>query len=253
MRRLISTLAVCAALSTSLLPLAASAAEPMVDTDTDGLSDTDELVRYHTDPWRADSDGDEHTDGQEVSEGFSPRHLGKKLDEVDSDSDGLNDLMELVLGSDLMNRDTDGDSYPDGDEVRHGYSPTIPEPVQVRKRIEITLKTQRLAYYFGDAKLGEFKVSTGKRSTPTPVGEFKVQWKHPRAWSSSAKLYMPWWMSLGRGYGIHELPEWPGGAKEGANHLGIPVSHGCIRLGVGPAKTLYDWAPEGTQVVIKKE
>lgn len=251
MRRLFSIFLFTAAFSAALVPAVTHAAD--LDSDTDGLSDTEELVRYHTDPLRADSDGDERIDGQEVAEGFSPRHLSKKLDEVDSDSDGLNDLMELVLGSDLLNPDTDGDSYSDGDEMKNGYSPTTPEPRQVRKRIEITLKTQKLAYYFGDVKLGEFKVSTGKRSTPTPTGTFAIQGKNKRAWSSSARLYMPWWMSLGRGYGIHELPEWPGGMKEGANHLGIPVSHGCIRLGVGPAKILYDWAPEGTQVVIKKE
>lgn len=223
------------------------------DRDGDGLTDIEEVTRYHTDPWRVDSDGDTHNDGDEVFSGYSPRHGEKKLSEVDSDNDGLTDEMELAVGSNLMIADTDGDGYSDGDEVLFGYSPTVPEPVQVRKRIEITLKTQKLAYYFGDAKLGEFKVSTGKRSTPTPTGTFAVQWKHARAWSSSAKLYMPWWMSLGRGYGIHELPEWPGGAKEGANHLGIPVSHGCIRLGVGPAKLLYDWAPQGTPVIIKKE
>jgi hypothetical protein len=65
-------------------------------------------------------------------------------------------------------------------------------------------------------------------------------------------LYMPYWMAItpdGK-YGIHELPEWPGGYKEGANHLGRPVSHGCVRLGVGAAKTVYEWASEGTTVVV---
>ena len=46
------------------------------------------------------------------------------------------------------------------------------------------------------------------------------------------------------------LPYWPSGYREGTNHLGIPVSHGCVRLGIGPAKTLYDWAEIGTTVAI---
>ena len=54
----------------------------------------------------------------------------------------------------------------------------------------------------------------------------------------------------GVGHGIHELPEWPSGYKEGEAHLGIPVSHGCVRLGVGPAETMYHWAPIGTIVFI---
>ncbi len=241
-------LAVLVALST---PGSVRAAE--LDRDADGLTDSEELTRYHTDLWAPDSDGDTFLDGDEVFRGFSPRHGDKKLSEVDSDVDGLSDEMELVIGSDLLLADTDGDGFNDGDEVKEGYSPTVSEPVRVSKRIEITLKTQTLAYYFGDVKLGEFRVSTGKRSTPTPVGARTVQNKHPRAWSRSAGLWMPWWMSIGNGYGIHELPEWPGGYKEGLNHLGIPVSHGCIRLGVGPAKLLYDWAPVGTPVIIKKE
>ena len=54
----------------------------------------------------------------------------------------------------------------------------------------------------------------------------------------------------GRGHGIHELPEWPNGAKEGEGHLGTPVSYGCIRLGVGDAEFAYNWADIGTPVYI---
>ncbi|MDO8599377.1 MAG: L,D-transpeptidase, partial [bacterium] len=72
-----------------------------------------------------------------------------------------------------------------------------------------------------------------------------------------AQLWMPRWMNFtGRGappglYGIHELPEWRSGKKEGENHLGVPVSGGCIRLGVGPAQSIYAWADVGTTVVVR--
>ena len=95
-----------------------------------------------------------------------------------------------------------------------------------------------------------FPVSSGKPGMYTPTGHFVIDGKHKRAWSSYG-LWMPWWMSLQHGYfGIHELPEWPDGTKEGEDHLGTPVSHGCIRLGVGPAEKLYHWAPVGTPVFI---
>ena len=42
------------------------------DTDADGLSDEDEVFTYHTDPDNADTDGDGHTDGQEVMAGTDP-------------------------------------------------------------------------------------------------------------------------------------------------------------------------------------
>jgi lipoprotein-anchoring transpeptidase ErfK/SrfK len=63
---------------------------------------------------------------------------------------------------------------------------------------------------------------------------------------------MPFWIGIkGTRMGIHELPEWPNGYKEGAAHIGTPVSHGCIRLGVEAAKIVYDWADVGTKVIIK--
>jgi vancomycin resistance protein YoaR len=120
------------------------------------------------------------------------------------------------------------------------------------KYIDIDLAQQKLCQIEGNNILGCYSVSTGKPSTPTPVGTRYVMDKNPRAWSAPYGLYMPWWMGMGGGYGIHELPEWPGGYKEGANHLGTPVSHGCVRLGVGPAEVMYNWADIGTPVYIHK-
>jgi len=57
---------------------------------------------------------------------------------------------------------------------------------------------------------------------------------------------------VGSKYGLHELPEWANGYKEGQNHLGIPVSHGCVRLGIGDAAQVYNWAEVGTPVYIHK-
>ncbi len=100
--------------------------------------------------------------------------------------------------------------------------------------------------------LDAYLVSSGKRGMGTPIGEHAIYNKFPRAYSKAYGLYMPYWMAIvpdGK-MGLHELPEWPGGYKEGANHLGTPVSHGCVRLGVGPAKIVYDWADIGTPVIV---
>ncbi len=61
---------------------------------------------------------------------------------------------------------------------------------------------------------------------------------------------MPFWMNFYRGYGIHELPYWPNGYREGEDHLGMPVSHGCVRLGIGNAEKLFNWAEIGIPVYI---
>ncbi len=123
--------------------------------------------------------------------------------------------------------------------------------ILIGKYIDIDLTDQNL-YIFEDGKeKGAFKVSTGLRGMETPVGEFKVMGKSRRPWSAKYGLFMPWFIQFtNRGHGIHELPEWPGGYKEGTNHLGIAVSHGCVRLGIGPAQEVYDFAEIGTPIVI---
>ncbi|MDI6777762.1 MAG: L,D-transpeptidase [Patescibacteria group bacterium] len=119
------------------------------------------------------------------------------------------------------------------------------------KYIDINLAKQHLSIFEDGKRLGTYRISTGKRGMATPTGNFKVLGKRGRAWSNKYKLYMPYFMQFtGVGHGIHELPEWPGGYKEGAAHLGTPVSHGCVRLGVGPAASIYSWAEIGTPVVV---
>lgn len=118
------------------------------------------------------------------------------------------------------------------------------------KYIDVDISEQKLRYYLNGKLLNTFLISSGLKSMPTPLGEFEIWQKSPRAYSNKYNLYMPWWMSFKPGYGLHELPEWPNGYKEGVNHLGQRVSHGCVRLGVGAAKTLYDWALIGTRVLI---
>lgn len=118
--------------------------------------------------------------------------------------------------------------------------------------LEINLAEQRMYLFEGTNQIASYVVSTGKWSMPTPIGTRYINSKDPRAWSEKYGLYMPYWNDIGSGYGIHELPEWPGGYKEGENHLGTPVSHGCIRLGVGAAEHVYNWAAIGTPVFIHR-
>jgi hypothetical protein len=69
------------------------------DTDGDGISDGDEVHKYHTDPLNPDTDGD-----------------------------GLSDGEEIRLGTNPLNPDTDGDGIPDGIEVKLGLNPLVPDP-----------------------------------------------------------------------------------------------------------------------------
>ena len=226
-------------------------ANDFIDTDGDRILDVDEINIYKTDINLADTDGDGYSDWLELNNGYSPHNPEPiRLENNDFDNDGLSDRMELNFHTDLTNPDTDGNGYIDGDEIKNAFDPLSVEKIKLAKRIEINTIAQELSYFVGGVRMEKFLVSSGKPSMPTPKGHFEVINKSPKAWSSYG-LWMPYWMGLGTGnFGIHELPVWPNGYREGEDHLGIPVSHGCIRLGVGSAEFMYNWAEIGTPVFI---
>lgn len=125
------------------------------------------------------------------------------------------------------------------------------------KAIVIDLSEQQLYLLEGDRVISVRSVSTGQWSTPTPVGSFRTKNKIGVAYSRRYGLYMEYWMAFtpDGAYGLHALPYWllRNGQKhyEGTNHLGTPVSHGCIRQRLEDARSLYDWAPIGTTVIVR--
>lgn len=227
-------------------------AASLPDTDRDGIADIWETQVFHTDPTLSDTDRDGYGDLQEINTNHNPIGPGSLADQ-DADHDGLIDRLELAFGTDPTVADTDGDTRNDYEEIYAGYSPTTTEANVLPKSLYVRLATQRMEQRVMNIAISSHPVSSGKLGMATPVGTYKVLSKSPRAWSNSAKLWMPYWMHFsGRGHGIHELPEWPSGYKEGAAHLGKPVSHGCVRLGVGTAKKIYEWSPIGTPVIVVK-
>jgi len=226
-------------------------ANDFTDTDHDGVPDKDEIGVYMTDVNNWDTDGDGYSDWFELVNGYSPHNPEPvMLEDNDYDGDGLSDRMELNFHTDLTNADSDNDGHPDGEEIDGGYDPNKGDNARLDKRIEINTPAQEISYFLGGVRLGSFPVSSGKPSMPTPKGHFTIANKSPKAWSSYG-LWMPFWMALsGTRAGIHELPIWPNGYREGEDHLGTPVSHGCVRLGIGPAEFLYNWTPVGTPVFI---
>jgi hypothetical protein len=80
-----------------------------IDTDSDGLSDNDELYIYLSDPYNPDSDNDGLNDGLEVNIlGTNPLSTdtdnnGTPDNEEDNDGDGLTNAEEIQCGSDPAN------------------------------------------------------------------------------------------------------------------------------------------------------
>lgn len=137
---------------------------------------------------------------------------------------------------------------PANSVVKEDYHP---EPhIMQGKYIDVSVSHQIMTIFEDGQEVNQFLVSTGKLGMETPRGEFKIKTKEKNHWSTQYKLWMPYSMNFNGPDFIHELPYWPNGYREGENHLGKKVSHGCIRLGIGPAKYVFDWAEIGTPVYI---
>lgn len=131
---------------------------PLPDSDGDGLDDASE-EEAGLDPLSDDTDGDGLRDGVEwFSSGRSDPHLpGTACTRLgDTDSDGLKDCEEIMLGTMPRSLDSDGDRLPDLIELLSGASPVdarsdidrdedgLPDQAEVRGHLQ--------AHDFNDAK-----------------------------------------------------------------------------------------------------
>ena len=251
------------------IPIAIDGRLIKIDSDNDGLDDRLESA-IGTNPFNSDSDGDSHPDALEIKNhynllgsgrlpidlNFTKKLAGQFLLQVEgkgelwylSPRDNLRyyigDYEDLIKIVSLLGCGINKESLNLIADAR-----LIVKDAEKNIKVDVGAK-QRVYYYLGDTQIGSFPVSAGKASMPTPKGNFSIINKYPKAWSSYG-LWMPYWLGMGTGrFGFHELPIWPSGYREGENHLGVAVSHGCIRLGIGPAEFLYNWVEVGTPVLI---
>lgn len=125
----------------------------------------------------------------------------------------------------------------------------IEPKIKEGKYIDISISNQVMTLFEDGIKDNSFLISSGTYGMPTPLGTFSVRSKRRNVWSSYG-LWMPYSMNFYGPYFMHELPYWPNGYREGTNHLGMRVSHGCVRLGIGPAEYVYNWSEIGTPIYI---
>jgi lipoprotein-anchoring transpeptidase ErfK/SrfK len=129
----------------------------------------------------------------------------------------------------------------------------------VGKVIVISLSRQVLtAYQDGNAILTTF-VATGRPQLPTPPGVYRIfaryspyqmispwpygsPWWYPPSWTSFAMEF------IRGGYFIHDAP-WRSWYGPGANLYN--GTHGCVNVPYSPMATLWNWAPNGTTVVVQ--
>jgi lipoprotein-anchoring transpeptidase ErfK/SrfK len=123
------------------------------------------------------------------------------------------------------------------------------------RRIVVSIPDHRLILLEGDRVVRTFEVAVGKRSTPSPKGEFRVvsRVQHP-TWFGPKKVVPPGkanplgtrWLGLSlRGYGIH--------GTNAPGSIGKSTSHGCIRMRNADVEELFELVPVGTPVQLAGE
>ncbi len=129
---------------------------------------------------------------------------------------------------------------------RNNYVPYLRQRY-LERWIEIDISQQKLSAWEGRRRIYVFRISTGKRRTPTPLGRFLINSKYPthRMRGNDYDLPdVPYTMYFSGSYAIHGA-YWH-------NRFGTRVSHGCVNLRVRQARQLYNWSRVGTLVVIHR-
>ena len=120
--------------------------------------------------------------------------------------------------------------------------------------IYVNLKDQITYIYKGSInnwdKIKSFKCSTGIESEKTPTGIFDV--RERGAWFFSDKYNQggKYWVQFYGDYLFHSVPYNKDQSEVVDYTLGVPASHGCIRLKTEYAKWIYDNIESGTKVII---
>ena len=98
-------------------------------------------------------------------------------------------------------------------------------------RIVIDKTTQRMIVVVDGVRRHSWRVSTGRAEQPTPNGRFRpltfVRHEHSRTYDDAPMPYAIYFTN--DGHAIHGT----------SAHLGAPASHGCVRLGLKHAATLF--------------
>ena len=113
---------------------------------------------------------------------------------------------------------------------------------QERMLIWVELDSKRLTVYENGEAAAVFPVAAGTGDTPSPIGAFRVTSRFMTDLSGFGTRFLglnvPW-----GSYGLHGTNK--------PNSIGKNASHGCIRMSVSDAETLYAMVPAGTRVVIE--
>lgn len=124
------------------------------------------------------------------------------------------------------------------------------------RSLEVDLSDQSMLLKFGDQVAYSMTISSGAAATPTPTGTWHILNKQELRIGGAWPHYrMPYWQGFTSvGHGLHALPylESDNGVfwEEALSHIGIPVSHGCLRMLPDDSITVYEFGEVGMELYI---
>lgn len=119
------------------------------------------------------------------------------------------------------------------------------------KLIEIDLTDQIISLYCENDILMRSEIVTGKDSTPTNVGSFKIYAKDEDRYLTGEgySSHVDYWMPFDGGIGLHDA-DWR--KQFGGNIYKKKGSHGCVNLPHDVAEYIYNNVKVGTKVLVHK-
>jgi lipoprotein-anchoring transpeptidase ErfK/SrfK len=121
--------------------------------------------------------------------------------------------------------------------------------------VEVNLRRlQKVVVYRGGRAIKTMLASGGLPGpeNETPLGYFTIKDRGKSFWSERFGEGALYWIRIKDNYLFHSVPRDREGniIEEEHKKLGIPASHGCIRLKDEDARWFYENIPEGTTVII---
>lgn len=127
------------------------------------------------------------------------------------------------------------------------YSPT-------NKLLLISTEKQRIYVFTGSSKNWslekEFICSTGLPGTETPTGTFSCNFRGDWFFSNKFNMGAKYYINFNDCYYIHSVPIYADQTTIAEPILGVPASHGCIRLSIDDSKWVYDNVPDFSTILI---
>ena len=135
------------------------------------------------------------------------------------------------------------------------YKPVWNKSSRTKYLVYVNKKSRHVTIYKGSVRnwtvIKRWRCSIGKPGTPTPSGTYHATSKVLHFGES--KGYSVWYATgfIGTSYLLHSVVCYRGTKSVSDGRLGKAISHGCIRMGLGNAKWMYNNIPRGTTIYIK--